>query len=139
MTMKRTAKITLLVISLAGLCLLQPASLPPFARGQNALTTQAQSHLERNSCCDRLTDTARGTATGPNTIVTTVDVTLSGQLFGGAIGLRSFTATSTATLLMQSVAADGTISGISSHVFEMNGYSNGNGQCEPGELCFTTL
>jgi hypothetical protein len=72
-------------------------------------------------------------------------VKVKSEAQGQAISLNMFrlsvtgdlTATSTATLLEQGVTEDGTIQATTSHVFEING--NGDGICEAGEDCFTTL
>jgi hypothetical protein len=132
--MKQNLKMMILAAGVASL-LLGPLFIRP-AGGQDLAASGRES---KEPSCDRMSASARGQATGPATFVTTVDVSVNGQSFGGAFGARSFTSTSTATLLSQSMAPDGVITGISSHVFEMNGHSDGDGQCEAGELCFTTL
>src|SRR5438094_273146 len=87
-----------------------------------------RTHAE--SDCDPVSGDAQGQATGPATFVATVKLVVGGQ---------SLTATSTATLLEQRQVGDGTILVTTSHVFEISGSSDGDGQCEAGENCFTTL
>src|SRR2546428_11471713 len=76
--------------------------------------TQAESD------CDKVRGDAQGQATGPATFVTTVNLVVGGQ---------PLTATSTATLLEQRQAGDGAIQATTSHVFEISGSSDGDGQC----------
>ncbi len=86
--------------------------------------TQAESD------CDPVSGEAQGQATGPATFVTTVNLVVGGQ---------PLTAMCTATLLEQRQAGDGAILVTTSHVFEVTGSSDGDGQCAAGENCFTTL
>jgi hypothetical protein len=86
---------------------------------------------QANSDCDRVTGDAHGQASGPATFVTTVDV---------VVGEQPLIATSTTTILEQTQSGGGAIQATSSHVFEVNdGTTDGDGQCEAGENCFTTL
>lgn len=109
----------------------------------HAQAEQAQAESERsfNKCsdCDRATATATGKATSQTNFATQVTMAVRGDNFGGHFGLRLLTATSNAGIIDQQPGENGAINAVTSHVVEINGKSNGNGKCEPGEDCFTTL
>ncbi len=108
-----------------------------------AQAEQAQSAVERsfNNCsdCDRTTASATGKATSQTNFATQVTMAVRGDNFGGRFGLRLSTATSNASIIDQQPGENGTINAVTSHVVEINGKSDGDGKCEPGEDCFTTL
>jgi hypothetical protein len=136
MFMNRTMKISLGAPMLLGLLLLAAKSARLSAHGQGA---EALAASGGRSCCATVSGSAQGAATGPVTFVTSVNLTLRGRPFGGLFQARALSAVSTATIIQQEPLQGGMIPVISAHVFELTGQSDGDGQCESGEDCFSTL
>ncbi|MBI1763439.1 MAG: hypothetical protein HYR56_18595 [Acidobacteria bacterium] len=104
-------------------------------------TAHAQFGPQRgNSSFDQVSARGQGIATAADTFSVDAEFTFSGGRYGGVFGSLMLPVKSTARLLAQNPpAADGTINAITSHVIEIKGQSNENGQCEPGEDCLLTL
>jgi hypothetical protein len=107
------------------------------AQTEQAASTERSRH--ESDDCDRVTGNATGQATSQTTFATNITLAVRGDNFGGAFGLRLLTAKSIATIIEQQPGENGATNAVTSHVVEINGRSNGNGKCEPGEDCFTTL
>lgn len=137
--MKRRTKLFLTALSFACLLFMAYGTLMQRTQAQTeqAATTERSRH--KQDCCDRVTGNATGQATSQTTFATNVTLAIRGDNWGGAFGVRLHTAKSLATIIEQQPGENGAINAVTSHVFEINGRSNGDGKCEPGEDCFTTL
>jgi hypothetical protein len=111
----------------------------PFIQAQTETGLSTGGFLRRGSDCDRVAGSAVGQASGPTSFLTRVTLAVRGNNFGGPLGVRFVSATSNASIIEQQPGENGAINAVTSHVFEINGRSDGDGKCEPGEDCFTTL
>jgi hypothetical protein len=133
-SMKRNSIGTSLFLLLTGLFALAIYAFAPLQ------LAQAQFGPQRgNNCCDQIAGKGQDVLVG-DAFVVNAEFNLSGPRFSGAFGAQGLQIKSTTRLLTQNPpTADGTINGIRSHVFEVKGQSDEDGQCEPGEDCLVTL
>lgn len=137
--MKGRTKLFLAAISFTCLLFIAYGTFMPrtHAQTEQAAATE-RSHREQDGC-DRVTGHATGQATSQTTFATNVTLAVRGDNLGRHFGVRLLTAKSVATIVEQQPGENGAVNAVTSHVVEINGRSNGDGKCEPGEDCFTTL
>jgi hypothetical protein len=139
-SMNRILIATFSVCLALGIIALTSHSQHSIARAQvEPAQPASERSFDKGSDCDRVTASAFGQATSQTNFATQVTLAVRGDNFGGRFGLRLLTATSNASIIEQQPGENGAINAVTSHVVEINGKSNGNGKCEPGEDCFTTL
>jgi hypothetical protein len=137
--MKGRIKLFLMALSFAYLFFIADGTSMRRAQAQAEQAVTTERSRREEDCCDRVTGNATGQAASQTTFATQVTLAVRGGNFGGHFGVRLLTAKSLATIIEQQPGENGAINAVTSHVFEINGRSNGDGKCEPGEDCFTTL
>lgn len=115
-----------------------PTFIQPKVRAQDGRTLFGAPPSQ--GCCDRVSAQGSGALDSSGAFVVDAKFSLSGGQFGGVFGSQTLQIKSTTRLVAQNPPTSaGVINAITSHVWEVEGQSDGDGICEPGEDCMVTL
>lgn len=137
--MKSLTKRILFAFAFTGLLFTADVMPTRSTHAQTTAETNAGHPRRAGADCDRVTGSAAGQATSQTSFRTRVTLAIRGENFGSGFGVRFVSATANASIIEQQPGEHSATNAVTTHVFEINGRSNGDGKCEPGEDCFTTL